>query len=220
MALEKRIGKMFESLTGTLTGAAKVTGKVAGGTAKVGIKSAMKAGNKVLDGVESVIEADKKAIISKIGTNTKRIAGNVIDNTLTNDGSYRHIGKVGVSKKLNLLDEVSQHTRAAGNIAYQVGAGFEIPFTKGKLKTPALLKASDESLIGLRTTKLGTTLAIGGAAIMGAPRGIKTFVDERQGYSDGQATGHAPTMPAYAQNAGATGDLVFALNDLRHGGMM
>lgn len=37
---------------------------------------------------------------------------------------------------------------------------------------------------------------------------------------DSQPVSIAPTTPAYANNGGATGDLVFALNNLRHGGMM
>ena len=37
---------------------------------------------------------------------------------------------------------------------------------------------------------------------------------------DTQPVTSAPSIPAYANNGGATGDLVFALNNLRHGGMM
>lgn len=35
-----------------------------------------------------------------------------------------------------------------------------------------------------------------------------------------QSVTSAPRIPAYAQNGGASGDLVFALNNLRNGGMM
>lgn len=221
MALEKRIGKMFESITGVLIGAGKIAGPIAGKATKIGVKGAVNVGNKVMDGVEATIKADKKAMVGKAINNVKKVGAATVDNVLTDDKSYKRILDGGISKKLNLLDEVSQHTRAAGNLAYQIGAGAKIPFTKGKLKMPALLKTSDDSLIGLRATKTGTALAIGGAAIMGTPRGIKEFADDRKGYSDGQATGHAPSYtPAYLQNGGATGDLVFALNNLRQGGMM
>ena len=57
--------------------------------------------------------------------------------------------------------------------------------------------------------------------VAGVPAAGKQFVDNRRGTNhDQQITTVAPRVPAYAQNGGATGDLVFALNNLRHGGMM
>lgn len=60
-----------------------------------------------------------------------------------------------------------------------------------------------------------------GAVIAGTPAAAKSYAQNRQGQNyDNQAVTSAPRLPAYQQNAGATGDLVFALNNLRHGGMM
>lgn len=64
-------------------------------------------------------------------------------------------------------------------------------------------------------------VASAGAMIAGAPAAGRQYIDNRQGTNyDQQVTSVAPRVPAYAQNGGATGDLVFALNNLRHGGMM
>lgn len=251
MSLGSRLGRMFDNLARTTASVGKIGGKATGTVAKAGLKTASKVGNKVMDGVEAAVHADKGKLLNNIKDGTKRVGRSVTENVLTDDASYHRIGKIGgivddhitnealrngikkvtntiegagVSSKFNLLDEVATHTRAAGNLGYNVATGFNVPFTKGKLKTPALLKASEDSLIGVRATGLGTTLAIGGAAISGVPRAAQTYATERQGMSDGMSVGNAPQMssmgpymPAYQQNAGATGDLVFALNDMRRG---
>lgn len=219
MSFGQRLGRAFDSLARATAAVGKVGGKAAGTVAKSGIKTASKLGNKAMDGVEAVAKADKKKVIGRIKDGVKHTGKVVVDDVLTNDESYKHIGKVGVSFRGNLIDEIGTHTRGVGNFLYNVGAGFDVPFTKGKIKTPALLKASEDSLIGIKATGFGTTLAIGGAAIAGVPRAAKTYAEDRQGQSDGQSVGNAPApyVPAYQQNAGATGDLVFALNDMRRG---
>lgn len=218
MALAHRLGKIFENVAYTAMEVGKVGGKATGKIAKAGFKGATHIGNKVMDGVEAAAKVDKRAMVRKMNRNVKEFGANTVDNALTNDASYMRIGKAGgISNKLNLLDEVATHTRAAGNAAYNIGAGFKIPFTNGK-RTPALFKASDDSLIGLRATGFGKTAMIGGAMIAGTPRGVQTAFEDRRGFADQQSVGHSPGYaPAYTQNAGATGDLVFALNDLRRG---
>lgn len=227
MALANRIGKMFENITNVAMVAGKTGGKLTGPVVKAGLKGAVNVGNKVLDGVEAVAKTDMKQLIKDIGSGVKKVGAATVDNVLTNDASYKTVGETGarVSKKLNLLDEVATHTRAAGNAAYKLGRGVDIASFKGPISgkqrtiSTRLLKTSDESLIGLRATGLGATLMIGGAAMAGVPRAAQTALNDRKGYTDGQAVGHAPGgyTPAYQQNAGATGDLVFALNDLRRG---
>ena len=227
MALADRVGKMFQNITNVAMASGKVGGKIAGPIVKSGLKGAVNLGNKVLDGVEAAAKIDGKEVLKNIGHGAKKVGAATVDNVFTNDASYKTIGKTGagISKKLNLLDEVAAHTRAAGNIAYKVGRGVDIASFKGPISgkqrtiSTRLLKPSDDSLIGLRATGLGATLMIGASAMTGLPRAVQTAVNDRTGYSDGQAVGHAPTgyTPAYQQNAGATGDLVFALNDLRRG---
>lgn len=92
----------------------------------------------------------------------------------------------------------------------------------GTIHTGLVKTGSDNFMpFGLKATGLGTTLAIGSAALSGGPEAIKTLNRNRQGTNfDSQPVSVAPQTPAYANNGGATGDLVFALNNLRHGGMM
>ena len=72
----------------------------------------------------------------------------------------------------------------------------------------------------LNFTKRG--LAIGGASVIagGVMEGFKTFNDAKAGYSDGYvatATPVAPTYNSQVRNAGATGDLAFAMRAQRNG---
>lgn len=225
MSLGQRIGRAFDSMAKVTAGVGKAGGKVAGSVAKAGMKTGSKIGNRVMDGVEAFAEKDKRAMLRNFKNKTKDVGRTFTENVLTDDDSYKHIkvplvGEVGASFKGNLMDEVATHTRAAGNLAYNVATGFNIPGTKGKIRTPALLKKSEDSLIGIKATGFGTALAITGAGISGIPRGAQTFSEERRGMADGQTVGNAPAAPytpAYQQNAGATGDLVFALNDMRRG---
>lgn len=84
-----------------------------------------------------------------------------------------------------------------------------------------LLKKNDKSLLGVKATKRGALLAGGVMFAAGVPQAGKQYIENRQGTNmDSQPMTSAPRLPAYAQDGGATGDLVFALNNLRHGGMM
>ena len=99
-----------------------------------------------------------------------------------------------------------------------------VPFTKGNKQMKnlgQLIKKDSDSLIGYKATKRGALVAGGIMMASGVPGAGEQFIKNRQGTNfDQQATTSAPRVPAYANNGGATGDLVFALNNLRHGGMM
>ena len=74
---------------------------------------------------------------------------------------------------------------------------------------------------GMKATGLGVVAAATFQVGAGTPEAVKSWNQNRQGTNyDRQPVTSAPKIPAYAQNGGATGDLVFALNNLRHGGMM
>ena len=74
---------------------------------------------------------------------------------------------------------------------------------------------------GMKATGLGVAAAATFQVGAGTPEAVKSWNQNRQGTNyDRQPVTSAPKVPAYAQNGGATGDLVFALNNLRHGGMM
>lgn len=127
-----------------------------------------------------------------------------------------------------ILDELNSRVKSVGDKGAAIFDAIskdtrKIPFANGK-EMPnwsQLIKRSDDSALGWRVNKRGMLVASAGAMVAGAPSAGKQFVDNRRGTNyDQQVTSVAPRVPAYAQNGGATGDLVFALNNLRHGGMM
>lgn len=63
----------------------------------------------------------------------------------------------------------------------------------------------------------GQTVFWGGAAIKGVKDAFQEVNKIRMGTNDGQITRAAPRVPSYLDNAGASGDLVFALNANRRG---
>ena len=89
------------------------------------------------------------------------------------------------------------------------------------------------SIIGRKFNKKGLALmAIGATALQGGKE-VKQYLSDRTGTNDGQIYRPTPQMStpyqlseqmaysqhgrSFADNAGATGDLVFALNNMRHG---
>lgn len=125
---------------------------------------------------------------------------------------------VVTNKSLGLVDAVTDRAKMYVDGAVHVATG-DSWIT---MKQPLVKTGSDNFMpFGLKATGLGTTLAIGGSLASGVPDAAKKWNESRRGTNqDQQPTSVAPSVPAYANNGGATGDLVFALNNLRHGGMM
>jgi hypothetical protein len=63
----------------------------------------------------------------------------------------------------------------------------------------------------------GKTVLWGASAIAGAAGAFNEMNKAHMGQMDGQITRPTPRVPAYDLNAGASGDLVFALNANRRG---
>jgi hypothetical protein len=63
----------------------------------------------------------------------------------------------------------------------------------------------------------GATVLAAATVIEGATGAFKEINRIHMGTSDGQVTRATPRIPAYQMNAGATGDLVFALNRNKRG---
>lgn len=89
-----------------------------------------------------------------------------------------------------------------------------------------LLKDSEDSiLIGKRATKLGAGLILTGGAIIGTKDAVSERLQAQRGTVVGSA-GNAPINDyayqgaSYADNAGATGDLVLNMHRQRHGGFL
>lgn len=181
-------------------------GKIGGHMFNGAVKGGATVLNSGLEVGETVIKNAGKVNKGSIKEGTKRI----VRNTMTDDSSYRALNKSGTiqgSLKLNTMDAMRDEIRNAGNIMAFIGDN--------------TLKANDNSIFGVSVNKLGVGLALTSAAVSGVPDAGKQFIQGRQGTNmDQMAVTSTPRTPAYAQNGGATGDLVFALNNLRHGGMM
>ena len=161
-------------------------------------------------------------------------AGKVAKTVLADDSSYKHainVGNKGVqwSNKPLILDQLSNTTKSYLDRGAAVFDSISkdkvnVPFTKGNKQMKnlgQLIRKDSDSLIRYKATKRGALVAGGLMLASGVPGAGEQFIKNRQGTNfDQQATTSAPRVPAYANNGGATGDLVFALNNLRHGGMM
>lgn len=98
------------------------------------------------------------------------------------------------------------------------------------VKTPKkMVSITDASEFHLNK-KFAVPVLIGAMAIEGIQKGVKNFERSRMGVNDGQFRTATPQMiinngnangvtPGYVDNAGATGDLVFALHNNRNSGL-
>ena len=169
--------------------------KVVGKTTRVGLNTGKRVGKAGF-------------IVGMFGLNTGLDAANFVKD------NYKSIFNA-------VTDEAGTFTRAAGG-------ALEL-FDRTFLKEAPLSK----SLIGRSFNKKGLALMAGVALASGTTSATKDYIQSRQGYNDGQIYRPTPQMStpymlsqqmaysqhgrSFADNAGATGDLVFALNDTRHG---
>lgn len=174
-------------------------------------------------GEKTVRAATKKETYKKIGKAVEDKTGKVVKNTMTDPDSYKLVGKIPdlkinkktvgapilASNKTLFADDMNRRIKTALN-------------TLTAVSKPLVTSGGDNLMpFGMKATGLGVTAAAAFQVASGTPEAVKTWNKNRQGTNyDSQPVTSAPKVPAYAQNAGATGDLVFALNNLRHGGMM
>lgn len=221
-AAPKAIDKGAGVINKTINGTKEVIGKVKNG-------DFAEAGEKI---AKTILTDDDSYKGLKIGSKEipfkadAKFEGKTSIGKLT--GLNKFDDKIEFSKKPLILDELNNRAKDIGDKAASIFdfvtrdnftvAGKEVFSNHNPFK---LLRKSESSLIGWRTTGRGVAVAGGIALISGTPGAAKQFVNSRQGTNiDNQPVTPAPSIPAYANNGGATGDLVFALNNLRHGGMM
>ena len=188
-------------------------------------------------GIREVVDSEiiPKAVgkVTRLGLNVGKVGGKVgwkVGTSTINKGlaganfikdNYDDIAK-GLKKVGNgVFDEATEWVHAAGGVAQKVDDWFLKPATL------------DKSLIGRSFNKRGLALvAVGATAVQGG-KATAQYIQDRQGQNDGQL--YRPTTQmstpymlseqmaysqhgrSFADNAGATGDLVFALNNMRHG---
>ena len=159
----------------------------------------------------------------KIGKAVEEKAGKVVDSVITNSAdpqNYKQIGKSHAIRSNKSLFGDEMHRRIQGGLDTVAHIAKGDSLLTGR---KALITTGGDNLMpmGLKATKLGIGLAATAQLAAGAPQAIKQANTNRQGTNfDSRPVTSAPRTPSYANNGGATGDLVFALNNLRHGGMM
>lgn len=111
----------------------------------------------------------------------------------------------------------------AGGVALTASAGEAVgSIGKHMIKMPKGPLTLD-NLNEIKMTGLGKGLLTGAALLGGVRDGYRYFEKSRMGTNDGMLRTATPTVPiqkqqpSYTNNGGATGDLVFALNNLRNG---
>lgn len=182
--------------------------------------------NKTMVGIGDDYKTIGKAVNdSKIGKVFNKHTGK---NFLDDDAAIRLRGSMDRSRPkttytssnntFGLVDAVTDRAKTYADGAVHILKGDS--WITGK--QPLIKTGADNFMpFGLKATGLGVTVAIGASMASGTPEAVEQWNKGRQGSNmDSQPVSLAPTTPAYANNGGATGDLVFALNNLRHGGMM
>ena len=138
----------------------------------------------------------------------------------------------------HLANDVEMTIRGANNIAGVLTNGYEAKgFNAARNKIlntnkytgrriGQILKDSDESvLLGKKATKFGVGIIAAGGAVMSAKDVVVDKMHAQQGRVVGSA-GNAPVNnyayqgASYADNAGATGDLVLSMHRQRHSGIL
>ena len=217
----------------------KTTERIVGGAARGLNKTldiAAGAANKGLETGKAVTKKLSNPVTRQaIKSNIKNGVGNAIRNTITDEDAYKAVklGKkdsvlkmkvnknetpVAVANKFLVGDEIHKRVKTGIDSAAHVLGG-ESWLT---LKQP-LVKGGGDNLLpfGMQATGMGVAVAGVAQMAMGTPQAVEQWNRGRMGTNyNNQPVTSAPRTPAYANNGGATGDLVFALNNLRNGGMM
>lgn len=179
-------------------------------------------------GVEKGINAGKKAAV--------KVTGKAAD-FLTSEGPKKFASRAGKFTAQAARD-IEYTAEGVNNILGWATNGKEIKtLNKGLNKMLdtnrfdghryfQLLKDSEDSiLLGKRATKLGAGVILTGGAIMGTKDAVSERLQAQRGTVVGSA-GNAPVNnyayqgASYADNAGATGDLVLNMHRQRHGGFL
>lgn len=221
------LGKVSKAMSGINELATEKIGPSIGKVIKKGVDNAPGAIDEGAKIIDKSIKTGQKIVGKVKSGDIGKTFGKVSKAVLTDEDSYTHTIKMGNkginwSNKPLVLDQLNSTVKSIGD---RGAAAFDVisrDTTKGGRKNPfQLIEKSSDSMVGWKATTKGKLVA--GAAMLtaGVPGGVKQYVNNRQGTNmDQQPVSVAPKVPAYANNGGATGDLVFALNNLRHGGMM
>ena len=193
------------------------------------------------DGIRAVANSgvigDTVGKATRVGLNVGKTAGNIgfkVGATGINTGlkganfikdNYKEIGKAFA----NVGKDAAQEANTIAQAGVAMGERLVKSIDRNLLKPAPLSK----SLIGRSANAKGIALVAAGSMAMQGARDTKQYIQDRQGRNDGQLYRPTPSMStpyqlseqmaysshgnSFADNAGATGDLVFALNNMRNG---
>ena len=161
--------------------------------------------------------------VLKVGANTLEGTAKTVDHFRRNGDKYKRVGQGMLNFGKDVATGVGREAGILGQAGLNVLGGAE----KFGLIERAPLSTS---LIGWKATKRGKLALTAGALVVGTGTATKDYTESRVGRNDGQLRRPTPTMSSpyelanqmaysqggqsYANNAGATGDLVFALDNL------
>lgn len=152
-------------------------------------------------------------------------------------GAYNTSKKIGKSGLNGLAEEAKVGIRSVNLLKGQLVGdapittslfGPDHKITKIAKKLAPFERSEDSLFLGAKAKKGTALLFVAGSVVAGTPKAGREFINMHKGQHDGQLYKNAPintysqgpTMGnSYARNAGATGDLVFALHNQRHSGL-
>ena len=207
----------------------------------------LRLGKNVLPGVEKVMDKGLKTLGRIGGNGLKRGAEGGLSFFEKVSTKAVEMGEKGTVKKLAsnagkftgyLASDVETTFRGVNNVAGILTNGYEAKgfnaarnklFNTNKYtgrRIAQVLKDSDESILfGKKATKFGTSIIVGAGAIIGTKDAVQDRLRKQQGQYTG-TSGNAPVNTyayqgaSYADNAGATGDLVLSMHRQRHSGIL
>ena len=207
----------------------------------------LRLGKNVLPGAEKIMDKGLKTLGRIGGNGLKRGAEGGLSFFEKVSTKAVEIGEKGTVKKLAnnagkftgyLASDVETTFRGVNNIAGILTNGYEAKgfnaarnklFNTNKYtgrRIAQVLKDSDESILfGKKATKFGTSIIVGAGAIVGTKDAVQDRLRKQQGQYTG-TSGNAPVNTyayqgaSYADNAGATGDLVLSMHRQRHSGIL
>ena len=207
----------------------------------------LRLGKNVLPGAEKIMDKGLKTLGRIGGNGLKRGAEGGLSFFEKVSTKAVDIGEKGTVKKLAnnagkftgyLASDVETTFRGVNNIAGILTNGYEAKgfnaarnklFNTNKYtgrRIAQVLKDSDESILfGKKATKFGTSIIVGAGAIVGTKDAVQDRLRKQQGQYTG-TSGNAPVNTyayqgaSYADNAGATGDLVLSMHRQRHSGIL
>ena len=190
-----RIGRFADDIRPSLTKAL-----VKGGTS----------GGKIIGkGASAGIKAGQKAVAGTTGA---------VGKFLEKGGPIKLASNAG-TLGANMIHEAETTVHGVNNILGKARTGW------GSKGIGKLIKDSDSNIFGFKATKLGVTALAAGGAIMGAKDAVQQRLERQRGMTVGSG-GNAPINNyayqghSYADNAGATGDLVLSMHNQRKTGIL